>query len=316
MINYTIYRVTLINKDNEDQVLNYFNGEKDFLEVCNQFYESLRENKVDYFDSKGNKRTFSISSNIDYQINERLLISHIDSGYTGENLEIRSEQNKLNYPVNKTEFQSRKVFSLFYVPKNSKYGYVVYENKPKHGVKVIFERQLQKFLKELGYQDYRVVMTPGLNFNYLSNMVENGKLKKVRLINYRLSSDIQLSLWKNVNLKSDDQDVREIKFKSKTENSLFKKELYDLFFSKINKSEKIRFMNQYEVDEISFEVNHNGASKTFYIKDKACMRANVDVSKRLDIINGEATYESMKMIGVVLIKEILDFGFSYYNEVA
>jgi hypothetical protein len=312
-----IYRVALMNKAKEEQVLSRFNGENDLLEVFSQYYYSLRKNKTDYIDSQGKKRVFSISSEIDFLRTKRILITHFDSAYTGDEPEIRDgDTNSLNYKVSNTELITRKLFSLFHIPKNSKYGYVVFENKSNHGVKVIFERRLKLFLKESGYEDYQIMMTPGLNFNYLSNMIEEGKLKKVRLIKYRLAQDAQLSLWNDVNLNCDDQDIREWKFKSKTDNTLFKKELYNLFFFKINKEDKIHFMNEYEVDEISFEINHNSSSKTFYLKDKSSMRANIDVSNRLDFIDGDPTQDSMIRVAISLINEILGFDSSGLDEVA
>jgi len=64
MYNYTIYRVALFNTAKEEQVLSRFNGENDFLKICNQYYNSLQKKKVDYFDNKGQKRVFSIISNL------------------------------------------------------------------------------------------------------------------------------------------------------------------------------------------------------------------------------------------------------------
>lgn len=307
MYNYTIYRVALFNTAKEEQVLSRFNGENDFLKICNQYYNSLQKKKVDYFDNKGQKRVFSITSNIEFKESHRSVISYLDSAYTGENVEIRSKLNRLNYIVSKEELQSRKVFSCIQIPEGLKFGYIVFESKANHGVKQIFERQLQKFLNESGYQDFRVQLTPGLNFNYLSNMIDKGKLKKVRLINYGLLQDVQLNLFDNLYLYSGDQDVRELKFKTKTENNIIKCELGRLFFSKLNKKEKISFFNQYLVDEIAFEICHNGSSKTLYVKDKFKMRSNIDVSKRLQFEGGLPTHLSMKKVAFNLIYEMLDY---------
>lgn len=306
MNNFTIYRVALLNKAKEEQNLNRFNGQNDLLELFNQYLNFLKKHKFDYFDSKGNKRVFSISSQIMFKKKERSLITYLDSAYTGEKFEIRSNLNTLNYSVEKNELQSRRMFSLIYLPENSKYGYIVFENKSKHGVKVVFESQFQSFLKQSGFQDYRIDMTPGLNFNYLSNMIEKGKLKKIRLIQHNLLKDVQLSLWGNFSLNSGVQDIREMKFETKTQNNSYKKELYNLFFSNIKQNSRILFMNEFEVDEISFEINHNNSSKTFLVKDKTSMRANIDVSKRLEYINGEPTYISMKKVAYDIIFEIID----------
>ncbi|PIB32963.1 hypothetical protein BFP78_01485 [Gaetbulibacter sp. 5U11] len=316
MYTYTIYRVALLNKAKEEQVLSRFNGETDFLKICNQYYYALQKQKIDYYDNRGNKRAFSITSDIEFNENNRIVVSYLDSAYSGESLEIRSQLNNLNYVVKEEELQSRRVFSYIHIPKSSKSGYLVFESKANHGVKQVFERQLQKFLNESGYQDFRVKITPGLNFNYLSNMIDKGKLKKVRLINYGLLQDVQLNLFDNLDLYSDDEDVRELMFKTKTENKKIKYELGRLFFSNLNKDEKISFFKQYLVDEIAFEICHNGSSKTLYIKDKSKMRSNIDVSRRLEFEGGLPKYSSMKKVALDLIHEILDYDSLSLSEAA
>jgi hypothetical protein len=317
MATFIIYRVALINKAKEEQVLSRFNGENDLLEICNQYYYSLRKNRTNYFDNEGNKRVFCISSEIDFLRKERTLITHFDSAYTGDEPEIRNgDTNTLNYKVSSTELITRKLFSLCHIPKSSKYGFVVFENKSKHGVKVLFERQFQAFLKASGYEDYRVVLTPALNYNYLSNFINGGVLKKVRLIQNILKMDIQLSLWNEVDVTCNDKDIRELSFKSRSENSIFKEELNNLFFSKLNRYDKIHFMNKYDVDDISFEINYKGSTKTFYMKDRSRMRPVIDVSNQLEYIAGEPTYNSMIEVSLSLIKQILGFNSLDLNDAA
>ncbi|WP_157811570.1 hypothetical protein [Lacinutrix sp. Bg11-31] len=300
--------MALVNKAKEEQVLSHFNGENDLLEVCNQSYYSLRKNKADYMDSQGNKRVFSISSEIDFLRTERMLITHFDSAYTGDEPEIRNgETNTLNYKVSNTELITRKLFSLCYIPKNSKYGYVVFETKAKHGVKIMFERQLQTFLKSAGYNDYRIVLTPALNYNYLSNFIINGKLKKVRLIENTFKEPVQLSLFREVATDLVSQSAREIKFKSKTEIYVIKNELYNLFFSESNEHDKINFMNINGIDDVSFEISCNGSTKIFYTKDRSRMRPIINVSKLLEYVDGEPLYNSMIEVAMTSIKEILGF---------
>lgn len=312
-----IYRISILNNRKEKQILNYFNGSEDLLNICNEYYHSLKKEQVNYFDNNGNKRTFSITTDIEKQDYDRILVTSFDSAYTGETFDIRDgNTNALNYSANKNELQSRKMFSLVHIPENSKYGYVVFENKSKHGVKIIYEREFQKFLNINGFDNFRIILEPGLNFNYLSNMMEKGKLKKVRLINYRYSKEVQLSLWGNVNLNATGEEIKELKFFNQTENDLFKFELYKLFFSRLDLGDKIKFMSKFVVDEISFEINHNDSSKTFYLKNKNRMRANIDVSNRLKYVGYEPTYESQKAVALDLIQEILGYGLSNFDEVA
>ncbi|AXO81069.1 hypothetical protein DZC78_11965 [Olleya aquimaris] len=303
-MNLNIYRVALVNKAKEEQTLSLFNGENDLLEICNKYYYSLRKDRIKYFDARGGERTFSISSKIDFLRIDRTLITSFDSAYTGEEVCIRNAKtNNLNYRVNKDELQSRTLFSLFYIPKNSKYGYVVFESKANHGVKIAFERGFQSFLKVSGYEDYRLIMTPTLNYNYLSNFIIKGKLKKIRLIENVIKKDVQLTLWDNVS--SNGKDIREFGLLGNSDHAICKDELYKLFFSKLNKNEKIQFRDNYIVDEISFEMNYKGASKVFYIKERNSMRPLIDVSKDLVYVEGEPTYDSMVKASINLISEIL-----------
>ncbi|KAA5827674.1 hypothetical protein FPF71_02195 [Algibacter amylolyticus] len=312
-----IYRVALLNKANEEQVLSRFNGENDLFTVCNHYYHSLKKNRLDYIDSQGNKRVFYINSEIDFLISERTLITYFDSAYTGDEPEIRNgKTNALNYKVSNTELITKKLFSLFYIPENSKYGYVIFENKAKHGVKVMFERQLQAFLKTSGYIDYRVVLTPALNYNYLSNFINNGLLKKVRLIVNVLKKDIQLTLWNDVDYFCTDKDIREFNFKSRSRNTILKDELYNLFFSRLNSYDKIHFMNKYDVDDISFEINKKGETKTFYIKDRSRMRSIIDVYDLLEYVDSDPTYSSMIEVSLSMIKQIIGFNSLNFEEAA
>ncbi|WP_147678889.1 hypothetical protein [Algibacter pacificus] len=300
--------MALVNKANDEQILSRFNGENDLLDVCNRFYYSLKNNKIEYFDNQGSKRVFSLNASIDFLRTDRVLVTKFNSAYTGDEFDVRNAvTSRLLHKVKTDELQTRSLFSLCHIPKNSKYGYIVFENKANHGAKVIFERGFQAFFKVSGYEDYKVVMTPALNYNYLSNFINNGVLKKVRLIDNILKKDIQLALWDEVLTICSDNEVRELNFKKKSasEIAMVKKELFQMFFSSLNKYDKLCFINQYEVDDISFLINYNGESKTFYMKDRSRMRAIIDVSNQLMYADGNPTYNSMVKASLNLIDEIL-----------
>jgi hypothetical protein len=315
---FTIYRITITNDSKEEQYLNYFNGNTDLLEIGRSFYDFLSKNTIQHIDSKGNKRSFSISDRRIFSNEGRYLDTNLDSAYTGETFEIRDgKTNGLSYPVAKTDLQSRKLFSLLYIPENKKHGYVVFENKSNHGVKIVFEQQFNKFLKESGFSKFRLELKPGLNFNFLSNMIEKGFLKKVRLINYEFSKPVQLSLWNELNMPAvGNEEIRELNFSKKTNSKSFKDELYSLFFSKLNVDERIHFRMDFESDEISFVINFENSSKTFYIKNKSKMRSNIDVSGRLEYLDDGPTYTSKVKVALELINEIQDYGIDDKLEVA
>lgn len=316
MTNFVIYRIALSNKAKEEQYLNYFNGSNDLLEVMKQFYQYLVNEKVEY-NIQGKKRILSVSSKIEILEEERCLASILDYGQTGEYSEIRKgDTHKLLHPVNKSDVQIRKLFSLIHVPKNKKYGYAIFEKKANYGVKTIFEKEINKFLKVKGFLDFKLEMTPGLNYNYLSNMIKKGSLKKINLINKEFSVPTQLSLFGFKNRLLEGLDVREFKFKSKTNCKSIKSELYNMFYSDKTINDKLIFRGNLESDEISFVINYKNSSKTFYIRDKERMRSNIDVTNRLDYENEIPSYESMIKVALELIYEIQGFDINNLGKVA
>lgn len=311
MTNVVVYRIALSNKAKEEQYLNYFNGSNDLLEVMKQFYEYLVDEKVEY-NIQGKKRILSISSKIEILEEERCLVSILDYGQTGEYSEIRKgDTHKLLHSVNKTDVQVRKLFSLIHVPKNKKYGYIIFEKKANYGAKTIFEKEFNKFLKEKGFLDFRLVMTPELNYRYLSMIIKQGKIKKVTRVLREIQNLYQLELFP---FPKERRIVDPLP--NKQEAFALKRILYSLFFSKHNQSHKLSLGGMNDIDEILFEMLYKGSAITLYIKDKSKIRSNINVTQMLDFENGEPTYESKIRVALELIYEIQGFDIDDINQVA
>lgn len=317
MNNFISYRFSLLNREREEQYLNYFNGSNDLMLVFNEFYDSLSKELIEYVDGQNNKRTLSITSKIHFSNDDRSLSCNINSGYTGDVFDVRNGQtNSLKYSASSTDVQIRNLFSFVYVPKNKKHGYIVFENKSNHGIKSIFEREFNKFLKAKGFSESRLVIVPGLNYNYLLNMISKGSLKKICLMNNEFSTSIQLSLFGIEQQQSSGVLVKEFKFKTSQNCIHLKNELSQLFFRKNKPYEKLIFRGIEESDDISFVINYRGSSKTFYVKNRSKMRSNINVTDRLDFINDLATYESKVSVAMELIYEIQGLDIDNVSKVA
>ena len=55
-------------------------------------------------------------------------------------------------------------------------------------------------------------------------------------------------------------------------------------------------------DEISFVLEYNGSSKTFYIRNKEKTRSNIDVTGQLEYIDGEPSMQSMINLAIEILK--------------
>lgn len=295
MVNLSIYRFTLVNNVKEQQVLSFYNEEEDLLETMNDFCGHIHRNVKSYTDAQGKYRTFSLSNNQLKDGEKRIITGYFDSGYTGEYGRIKDgKTSNLKYDILKEDLFSKDFFYLIHVPKNSKFGFFIFQKKENHGVKVIFENAFNSFIRLKGSSNYFLQLKQAPARYLISNFLKFGKLKEFRLINGTIQSSIETLA---VNLG---REERVIKLNSSTNNQIVKNVLVELF-DNFSSQDKIPFMNQGAYDEISFVIGHNGISKTFYIKDKEKIRTSFNVTSMLEFDGGEATFESLIRISLELI---------------
>lgn len=295
MINLSIYRFTLLNRAKEQQVLSFFNEEEDLLDTMNDFCSHIHKNTKSYIDVQGKYRTFSLSNNQIKDIEKRIITGYFDSGYTGEYGQIKDgKTSNLKYDILKGDLFSKDFFYLIHVPKNSKYGFFIFQKKENHGVKMIFENAFNSFMRLKGVSNYLLQLKQAPARYLINNFLKLGKLKEFRLIDGTSQSNIETL---DLNLS---REERVIKLNSSVNNQSVKNVLVELF-DNFSSQDKIPFMNQGAYDEISFVIGHNGVSKTFYIKDKEKIRSSFNVTSMLEFEDGEATFESLIRISLELL---------------
>ncbi len=295
MVNLNIYRFTLVNKVKEQQVLSFYNEEEDLLETMNDFCSHIHKNIRSYTDVQGKYRTFSLANTQLKDVEKRIITGYFDSGYTGEYGQIKDGRtSNIKYDILKGDLFSKDFFYLIHVPKNSKYGFFIFQKKENHGVKMIFENAFNSFMRLKGVSNYFLQLKQAPARYLINNFLKFGKLKEFRLIDGTIQSTIETL---DLNLG---REERVIKLNNSTNNQNVKNVLVELF-DNFSSKDKIPFMNQGAYDEITFVIRHNGVSKTFYIKDKEKIRTSVDVSSMVEFENGEATFESLIRISLELI---------------
>jgi hypothetical protein len=295
MVNLNIYRFTLLNKIKEQQVLSFYNEDEDLLETMNDFCSHIHKNTKTYTDIQGKYRTFSLANNQYMDAEKRIITGYFDSAYTGEYGKIKDRKtSNLKYDILKGDLFSKDFFYLLHVPKNSKYGFFIFQKKENHGVKMVFENTFNAFMRSRGVSNYVLELKQAPARYLISNFLKFGKLKEFRLIDSSSKSNEE-SL--NMDLGREERIVR-INNSRKSEG--IKNVLVELF-DNFSTENKIPFLNHGEYDEITFVINHNGVSKTFYVKDKEKIRASINVSTMVEFEDGEATFESLVRVSLELI---------------
>lgn len=281
------YRFTLENKVKEQQVLNFYNEEEDLLDTLNDFCKYIFDNVKKYTDNQGKYRTFTLASLPKIERENRILYGFLDSAYTGEYGKIKDARtNGVKYDLTKKDLFSKDFFFLIYVPKGSKYGYLVIQRKENHGVKTIIQTSFNWFMRSKGVTNYFLELRQAPLRYFMNNFFNSGILKEYKLI------------------KNTDNGREEKIFKLNNkciQKSDLKKNLVSLFNSK-NQEARVQFLGNELYDEISFIINLNGSTKTFYIKNKDKIRSNINVSHLIEFEDGEPTIQSLVRISLEIIQ--------------
>lgn len=303
MTKLIIYRFWVSNKVGEKQILSHFNDEEDLLNVGNSFCNHIHKNIKGYTDNTGNKRTFTLDSMQRVNDTERSIYGYFDSALTGDKLKIKDgETNQIKLDVDLKDLQSRNFFFIFYIPKGKKYGYLIMQKKSNHGVKNILERTFNDFLQMKGYSDFKFCLEYSQNLNQLSEMLTQGELKEINLIENKIKSSFEAQISGQSGIECDGNFERTIKFSKKSNVSNYKAILFQLYKTNFQDYEKVDLLGL-SFDEVSFVIHLNSISKTFYVKNKSKTRSDIDVTSHLDFENGEPTIDSLLKVSWKLIRQ-------------
>lgn len=285
--------------------MSYFNGQEDLLNVVNDFCSYIHENIKNYSDNLGNRRTFTLDGIQKIEDSKRIIHGFFDSALTGDEMKIKDNKtNNLIYDVKKRDLQSRNFFFLIYVPKNSKYAYLIVQKKSNHGVKNVLENSFNDFLKIKGFLDYRISLEYAPDYNLLNRLMEYGEIKEVRLISNKIFSSFDEQFENKEGLINDGTFEELFKFNKTSRIDNFRDYLFKLYKANFKDYEQIQISNKL-YDEISFLITLDGLSKTFYVKNKAKIRSDADVTNDLEFQDGEPSKESLLKVSWKLIMAVL-----------
>jgi hypothetical protein len=297
MINLNIYKFELLNKVKEQQVLSFYNEEEDFLDTMDDFLSYVFQNIRDYIDVQGKYRTFTLANPQKKNQEKRIISGFFDSAYTGESGKIKDRKtNSVKFNVDQKDLFSKDFFFLIYVPKGTKFGFLIVQRKENHGVKSIFESAFNNFMRMKGVSNYSLLLKQAPPRYFIQNFLENGRLKEFKLIEDNLQEEFSEQKF------DFGREERTFKVSKSRESQILKEVLIELYNSFDVEAEKIHFLDKGKFDEISFVLEYKGTTKTFYVRNKEKIRSNIDVSNQIEYVNGEPSMESMVNVALEILK--------------
>lgn len=302
------YVVKVLDNNNNVQILSRFNGNDDFLRTFENYLNTIFANiraESDSSETTTLHLTLESPPTID-NINRRIF-GYFSSGVSGDEYQIRdleTQDNLLDVERNHAAF--RNLFFYMQIPNGSNVGALILQRKAKYGIKTIFKRTINRYIKEQGYQIYKVEVNNILHGRVYRRMIEQGNLRKVELIKKRIPSTIEQYYENNGNPIEIPGTLR-TSMSSGTSLPLAYRNLVDRLFRNPNQERvEINGIDE-EFDEIEFELELNGKKKTFYIANKQRIQPDIDVTSQLQFDADETpTIESLILQCEELVQDIIE----------
>lgn len=301
------YSIKILDNNKNEQILNRFNGSDDFFRICENYLNTIFTNIRAESDSSGTTSlhlTLETLPTID--VVNRRIYGYFSSGVSGDEYQIRdleTQDNLLDVETGHAAF--RNLFFYMQIPLGRNAGALILQRKAKYGIKTIFKRTINRYIREQGYQIYKVEVNNLLHGRVYRRMIEYGNLKKVELIKKRIPSTLE-EYYENEGNPEEISGTLRTSMSSGTSLPQAYRDLVDRLFRDPDLERvEINGIDE-EFDELEFELELNGKRKTFYIANKHRIQPDVDVTSQIEMdASGLPTTESLLQQCEELVEDII-----------
>ena len=302
------YLIKIQDRQGNDQTLSHFNGTDDFYQTFQNYLSSIFQNILATADTR---ETTALHLTLDEPptINEenRSIYGFFSTGVSGEQYQIRDVETREEVlAVQRNHAAFRNIFFYCKMPTQRDNGALILQRKAKFGIKTIFKRTINQYIREQGYQNYSVLVNNIVHGRVYRTMIRDGNLKKVEFIKRRIPSSIEAYYSNN---GTPEQIPGTLKTSMLSPTSLpdnFKTFVNNLFTNPDRERIEIQGIDE-DFDEVEFELELNGKKKTFYVMNRHRIQPTVDVTSEIDFnAQGEPTLESLITQSEELIRDVIE----------
>lgn len=302
------YLIKIQDRQRNNQTLSYFNGTDDFYQVFQNYLNSIFENILATADTR---ETTALHLTLDEPptVNEenRSIHGFFSTGVSGEQYQIRDIDTREEVlAVQRNHAAFRNIFFYVKMPTQSYDGALILQRKAKFGIKTIFKKTINQYIKGQGYQNYRVLVNNIVHGRVYRRMIRDGNLKKVEFIKKRIPSSIE-EYYRNGGTPELIPGTLKTSMLSPTSlPDNFKRFVNELFTNPDRERIEIQGIDE-DFDEVEFELELNGKKKTFYVMHRHRIQPTIDVSSEIDFTEqGEPILDSLISQSEELIREIIE----------
>lgn len=309
--------VNIRGKKNEHAVLSDFMNGTDMLDLIFRLLQSLKydlSTTVDISQNLDEERFFRImkDNNKDQLFrNGRFISGIIESGDYGteENIvDILTGESTHTKKIN--EALLIPFYFLFYIPENSKTGFLVIERIGNIGIYSLLQDRLSKYLMQLisghGDNNYVFKMNPLVLKTLVTRHLTSagGGARKITFEQVK-KEDLKVSHLTDNEVQDEDVGNTEIVYTAKRNKAFDISKLLKRI-QKTNSS-NVFSLNGVEYGDVKFEVKINGQPKQMSVKEVEKLGTYMDISDSIELdTNKYPTYRSINKQAHILISYIKD----------
>jgi hypothetical protein len=304
------YLLKIQDRQKNDQILSHFNGTDDFFRIFENYLNSIFENILATVDTR---KTTALHLTLDapptVDIENRRIYGHFSTGVSGEQYQIKDVETREDVlDVQRNHAAFRNIFFYAKMPTQRDNGALILQRKAKFGIKTVFKKTVNQYIREQGYQNYTVLVNNIVHGRVYRRMITDGNLKKIDFIKRRIPSSIE-EYYRNGGTPEQIPGTLKTSMLSSSLGSLpqnFKMFVDNLFTNPDRERIEIEGVDE-DFDEVEFELELNGKRKTFYVMHRNKIQPDVDVTSQIEFTEqGEPTLESLIQQSEELITDIIE----------
>ncbi len=290
------YKIRIKNRRLDGHaMMGLFNGKDDILPLINSFLLDIYTNPVQVGNEE-EKNTFlnlTLKEPPTLLESERIIYGYFDAGISGQEINVKHRYTKKQVFNGDRDNHGlyRHIFFYIKLPFKSDSGYLILQRRSRFGIKSAFTHLLKKWIRQKGYQDTFININSVLSGSLFDRMLQNGNLKKINFIVNYIPNDVTdyYANNENPNLVGGSMTTT-IQAKHGLPSGWvnFARKQY----WREDRKTLVEFEGEEkEYEEIQFEIESNGRTKTFYANKKDRTVPDLDVTA--DVLKNVDTGEPL-----------------------
>lgn len=285
----TPYLISVREARTDDRYsLGHLPESRDLRDVLHDYLQNIQNQYLPDTDSPD--KTVHLSK---LELTNRDISGVIRTGESGIEADLYdTEKDEISYTRQLHDAEMYPFYFLFHLRANEKVGIAILQRFRNFGIRTMLFRQFSVYFKSI-FPNAVFQMVPFAETTVLRQFLDEGRLKKIRLIKYAIPSDKADALGVGF---EEQEGTMSMEYTAKRNGSLSFPRLSHFLGNGSNLNELVELPG-FEYDTIKIELDLNGTTRTVDLANPSSIRPHYDITDEVEIAsNGFPDYNSVDEI--------------------